>query len=225
MAITYAAKLGETTSTGTTITLTTSAAAKAGSLVVVAYGGKAGSSLSASAVSDSVNGSYTRYQRAATLAAVGLAYLRIPKALPSGSTITLTWNTSPSVSWVSAHAYEGAAGTTTDTDSNTGYSPTASVSVSVTGSDWLTVAVVGLPYDWSVANEVGANSSTLRDDNNRGGSGPWLQMASRNGTSGSTHSPGVTYQVDVDWYAVAASFAYQAMPVGGNAANSGLWAV
>lgn len=225
MAIAYNAKLVESTSATTTVAVTTTSAAKAGSLIVVAYGGKAASSLSGSSVTDSNGNTYTRHQRASSLAAIGIAYTRTASALASGATITLTWNTAPTVSWVSVHAFEGASGTATDTDTNTGVGTTATATVNVSGSDWLTFAVVGLPYDWSVAGESGANSSTLRDDNNKTGSGPWLQCSSRNGTSGATHSPGVVYGVSVDWYAVSVSWPYQAMPTGGNQNNSALWAV
>lgn len=224
MAIAYGAKIGESTSTSTTVNLTTSADAKAGSLVVVAFGGKAGSTLTASSVT--IGGTAaTLHQRSSSLANVGLAWVRVTSALASGSTITLVWNTAPSVSWLSAHSFEGASGTATNTSSNSGVSTTATSSVTVSGSDWLTIGVVGLPYDYGVAGESGANSSTLRDDNNRSSSAPWLQVASRNGTSGSTHAPGVVYQVSVDWYAVAVSWPYQAMPTGGGGQNSGLWAV
>lgn len=225
MAISYAGKLGESTTAGATTSITFDQNVRAGSLVIVAYGGKAGSSLSASSVADDVGNTYTRHQRASSLAAVGIAYLRVPNAIASGATLTVTWSTTPTFAWVSAHAYEGASGTPTDTDTGTGVSTTATVSVSVTGSDWLTFATVGLPYDWSVAGETGANSSTLRDDNNKTGSAPWLQCASRNGTTGSTHSPGVVYGTSVDWYAVAASFPYEALPISGSGANTGLWAV
>lgn len=224
MAIPYGSKLGESTTASTTVNLTTSAQAKAGSLVVVAFGGKAGSSLSASSVT--IGGTAaTLHQRASSLANVGVAWLRITSALASGSTITIVWNTAPTVSWLSAHSFEGASGTATNTSSNSGVSTTATSSVTVSGNDWLTVGVVGLPYDYGIASETGANSSTLRDDNARTSAAPWLQMSSRNGTSGSTHAPGVVYQVSVDWYAVAVSWPYQAMPTGGGGQNSGLWAV
>jgi hypothetical protein len=130
------------------------------------------------------------------------------------------------VAWVSAHAYEGASGTSTDTDTATGVTTTATATVNVSGSDWLTVGVVGLPYDYAAAGQTGANSSTIRDSNNRTTAAPWLEMSSRNGTSGSTHAPGVVYTVSVDWYAVAVSWPYLAMPSSsGVSQNTGLWGV
>lgn len=225
MAITYAAKLGESTTAGATTTITTASAAKAGSLIVVAFGGKAAASLTASSVSDGTN-TYTRHQRASTSAAVGIAWFRLANELASGSTITVTWSSTPTVAWVSAHAFEGASGTNTDTDTLTGSSATASATVNVSGSDWLTVAVVGLPSDFDAQNQVGANSSTIRDSNGRTTAAPWLEMVSRNGTSGTTHSPGVTYQISVTWYAVAVSWPYLAMPSSSQRSqNTALWGV
>jgi hypothetical protein len=226
MAITHAGKLAESTTASGTVAVTVGQNVKRGSLVVVAIGGKAASSISVSSVTDSASHSYTLYQRASALAPICIAYVRTTSAIPSGGTITVTWSGTPSVSWVSAHAFEGAGGTRTDASTSTGVSTTAVSSVSVSGSDWLSFAVVGLPYDYGVAGETGANSSTLRDDNDRNSAAPWLQCASRNGTSGSTHSPGVVYGTSVDWYTVAVSWPYEALPLGGGGGqNSGLWAV
>lgn len=227
MAINYGAKLFETATVAQTIQTTLGATVKAGSLVVVAIGGKRSTynlDVTAGNVTDSVGNTYQIATSPDTLAMVGIAWTRTIAPMTTSDWIKVKYNGTPTKTWLSAHSFENASGTKTDSSTATGSIVTATSTVNVSGSDWLSFAVVGLPYDHTVTGESGANSSTLRDSN-AVTSAPWLQAASRNGTTGSTHAPGVTYTVAIPWRVVAVSWPYEALPTGGRNANSGLWAV
>lgn len=227
MAISYGAKLFESTTATQTVKTTVGSTVKNGALVVVAIGGKRATySLDVAAVdvTDSVGNTYQIVTSPDTLAMVGIAWTRTAAPMTTSSWIQVKYNGTPSKSWISAHSYENASGTKTDSATSTGTGTTATATVSVSGSDWLTFATIGLPYDFNVAGQVAANSSTLRDDNGAT-SAPWLEAASRNGTTGSTHAPGVVYGTSIPWRAVAVSWPYEALPTGGKNQNNGLWAV
>lgn len=229
MAITYGGKLAESTTASTTVTINVDQDVPSGSLVVVAFGGRSTATFSASSVKYGTT-DFTLHQRSDSTSlpapqCIGLAYLRTGSMIPTGGSLVMTWNRAPSVSWVAAHAFEGAGGTAHDTGSASGTGTSWVAEVDVTGSDWLSLASVSLPFDFSVSAS-GANSCILRDNNDADSLAkrPWMLLASRNGTTGSTHSPGAT-GASVPFYAVSVSFPYEAMPTGGGGQNSGLWAV
>jgi hypothetical protein len=230
MAIVYGAKLAESTTAATTVTVTTGAAIKAGSLIVVAFGGRASAALSASSFKYG-DTSFTLHQRSDSVSlpapqCIGLAYWRTPSAIASGASLVMTWSRAPTVSWVSVHSFEGATGTAHDTGSANGTATSWVAAVDVTGSDWLSVAAVSLPFEYNVSSS-GANSSTERDTNGASSEGtrPWMGVASYNGTTGATHSPGLGGS-SRPFYTVSVSFGYEAAGGGGGGGqNSGLWGV
>lgn len=227
MAISYGANLFATTTVAKTVSTNLGTSVKAGALVVVAIGGSRSTynlDVTAANVTDRLGNTYQVATRPDTLAMVGIAWTRTVAPMTTSDWIQVVYNGTPTKSWISAYSFEGASGTKTSSATASGSGVTAAATVSVSGSDWLTFGVVGLPQDHTVTGETGANSSTLRGDNNVT-SAPWLEAASRNGTTGTTHAPGVTFTVAIPWRAVAVSWPYEALPTGGKNVNNGLWAV
>lgn len=232
MAIAYANKLAESSSASTTVNVTTGAEVKAGSLIVVAFGARSGSALTASSVKIGST-SFTLHQRqdaapnVVSPQVIGIAYYRTPTAVAASTTIATVWSQTPTMSWISAHAFEGAAGTHHDTGSAQTSNGNWYAEVDVTGSDWLSVGVIALPFEYGTITRTVSASSVERDHNaaSSAAARPWMAMVSRNGSSGATHTPGFT-GASVTCQAVSLSFGYEAMPTGGGGSiNSGLWAV
>lgn len=216
MAITYANKLFETTAAATTNRQTVGQNVKAGSLVWLALGGtRSGSNLAPVAVTDSKGNTYDlRNFAPSTSSAIGNVFARIAQPLTAGvDWIEVHWNGTPSKAWISAHAFEGASGTPDDYGSSyiTG-STTISHTVNVTGSDWLVLAAIALPFDFNATSETAINSMTKRDDNNATSAAPWMSCFSRNGTTGSSLAAGASYSISLYGRVAAVSFPFQAMP-------------
>lgn len=212
MAITDAGKLFESTNTNIAVSLSLGQAVKAGSLLVMALGGqRSGANLDVSSISDTKGNTWDWKTFASSYRMAGVAWCRTPVAMSTSDKITLRWNGTPSYCWKSCHAFEGAAGTPTEEESRSGQSTTASVTLDVTGSDWLTVASVIFPYDYGVSSTP-LNSSTSQDNNGNTTSAPWCECVSRNGTSGSTHTIGLGSLASSLVYAiVGVSFPYEAL--------------
>jgi len=237
MAITYKTKLVEATGTSKTQTITTSGAVKAGAVVVVACGGRTSTSgIYPTSVTDSTGNTWTiqKHPSPSNLASVAIAWTRAASPMASGATITITWSGTPTGgAWYSAHHWEGAGQTKIGSGSTSTTSTALVGSASVTGSDWLGLTVIGLPYDWlNTASEtpaagVSANNSTRLDNNNAYTAAPWFEIAYLNGTSGSTWVGGTNVSVAIPYYAVTVTLPYEAMPTAASARNqnSGLWAV
>ena len=214
MAITDAGKLFESTVTTDPKTHTLGAACKAGSLICIALGGsRSGSNLDISSITDSKGNTWSWKPYPSTNGFCGVAWCRIAVPMTTSDTITVNWNGTPTKAWVSAHNFENASGTPTHELSAIGESATCSVTLNVTGSDWLTFAACNLPYEYGVTMTP-INSSISQDDNAASSAAPWCEAFSRNGTTGSTHQIGATIPVSVPWRIVGVSFPYEALPAG-----------
>lgn len=212
MAINYGAKLFESTSTQRTVAHTLGSVVKAGSLICIALAGKrSGAYLNVSSIRDSKGNTWEWETAQSEYRACGVAWTRTSVAMTTADTITVTWNGTPSYAWKSAHSFEGASAAETEKDHAFGSSSTASITLDVTGSDWLTFAVVMAPYA-DAPSLTPLNSSTSRDTNGAS-SRPWAECFSRNGTSGSTHTAGASGVTGGSWAITGVSFPYLAMPV------------
>lgn len=212
MAITDAGKLFEsevkTKSTNHTLGL----AIKEGTLICIALAGKrSGAYLNVSSITDSAGNVWDWRMFQSQYRAAGVAWCRVASAMSTSDFVTVNWNGTPTYAWKSAHAFLNASGTPTDEDTNNGNSSTASVALSVTGSDWLAFGVVILPDATSGGLTI-LNSGISQDDNAHSGTTPWAECFSRNGTTGSTYTAGATLPSSQQWGAVAVSFPYLAMP-------------
>ena len=191
MAITDAGKLFESENTNIAVSLALGQAVKAGSLIAIYLGGqRSGANLDVSSIADTKGNVWDWKTLASSYRMAGIAWCRTGVAMSTADRITVRWNGTPSYCWKSAHAFEGAAGTPTEEESRSGTATTASVTLNVTGSDWLTLASVIFPYDYGVAGTP-LNSSISQDDNANTTAAPWCEGLSRNGTSGSTHTIGL----------------------------------
>lgn len=222
MAINYGAKLFETEITAKSHTPAITAAVKAGALIVIAMTGKrSGANLNLSSITDA-NGNVwdwrifqSQYRTAC------IAWTRTNAPMSAGAGIAITWNGTPTYAWKSAHSFEGAAGTPIDEQTASGSGSTASVSVAVSGSDWLTASVVMLP-DATAGGLTPLNSGLSRDDNGHSGSTPWAETFSRNGTTGTSYVAGATLPSSQQWAICAVSFPFLAMPASPARAVPGL---
>lgn len=211
MAITYGAKLFESESTSRVVAHPLTAAVKAGALICIALAGKrSGAYLNVSSIKDSKGHVWDWKMFQSEFRACGVAWCRTPVAMTTADTITVSWNGTPTYAWKSAHSFEGAAGSPTDEKSGSGSGSTASVTLDVTGSDWLTFASLILPDEFGVT-ATPLNSSTSRDTNGHSSSTPWCECFSRNGTSGSTHTIGASLPVSTQYGIVGVSFPYEAL--------------
>lgn len=200
-------------------TMSFTSAIKAGSLVVVFMGGKrSGAAQSVTNVTDSKGNTYQVIQNPSTTQFAAIAWTRTDQPLGTSDTITVNLAGAPSYAWLSCHVFEGASKTPTDTEVATGFDDVISRPLSVTGSDWLTLAVIMLPNDFGVT-ATPLNSSVSQDDNARASSSPWIECFSRNGTTGSTHTIGASIAVDVTYTICAVSFPFQALPAGRGSAT------
>jgi hypothetical protein len=91
-----------------------------------------------------------------------------------------------------------------------GTGSTASVTLDVTGSDWLTFAAIMLPDDFGVT-ATPLNSALSRDDNGHASSSPWAECFSRNGTVGSTHTIGASFVASLQYAIAGVSFPAEAL--------------
>jgi len=211
MAITDNGKLFESTSTSDPRTHTLTTSVPAGALIVLYLGGtRSGSNLDLVGVTDSKGNVWQKKTRPSTISFCGIAWTRTGSPMVSGDTITVNWNGTPSKAWVSAHAFLGASSTSTDTGTGSATSSTASETLTVDGSDWLTVASVNAPYEYGVTMTP-INSSISQDDNGAATAAPWCEAFSRNGTTGTTHAIGGTFVVSLPWAIAAVSFPAEAI--------------
>lgn len=214
MAITDQGKLFESTLTTNPKAHTLGQAVPAGSLICIALAGQRSSSgLNIAAITDSKGGGAWDWKAsiASTSSFCAVAWKRTTLAMSTSDTITVQWNGTPTKAWASAHAFTNASGTPTHEASNFATSSTVSVTLTVTGSDWLTFGCCNLPYEFGVTMTP-INSSVSQDDNGASSSGPWCEAFSRNGTTGTTHTIGATVVTSVVWRMVAVSFPFLAAP-------------
>lgn len=215
MAITYGAKLFESTATTDPNTQTVGTAVLAGRLVVLALCGmRSGTSLNIASISDSQGNTWDWVFRPSTDRALGLAWSRLNVPLGTSDTITVDWNGTPSAVWYEAHSYSNADGTPIDEgySVSSSDSSTASHTVAVSGSDFLVCCVVMTPYDYGLGAATALNSMTERDDNNATSVAPWCEYLDRNYTTGSTFQAGLSLGSALYWGAAAVSFPYLAVP-------------
>ena len=198
------------------------AAVKAGSLVVVYLGGRrSAAALAISQITDSKGNVYQYKEVRSTTRFAAIAWTRTDQPIGTSDYIDVDLSGGPGYAWASCHVFEGASETPTDTDSASGTSSTISRTLTVAGSDWLTVAVIMLPNEYGVTLTP-LNSSISQDDNANASSSPWIEAFSRNGTTGSTHTTGATAVASVVYSIVAVSFPFQALP-GGRGSATVLW--
>lgn len=216
MAITDAGKLFESESVTDPKAHTLGAACKAGSLIAIALAGtRSGANLDLTGIIDSQGNTWDWRTYPSTNGFCGVAWCRIPVPMTTTDTITINWNGTPVKAWVSAHNFEGAAGVPTHEATATGDGATWGVTLTVTGSDWLTFASMNLPYEFDVVSTP-INSSISQDTRDSGGAGgnaPWCEAFSRNGTTGTTHTIGSS-GASVPFRIVGVSFPFEALPIG-----------
>jgi len=212
MAITDAGKLFESEATSRAISLALGQTVKAGSLLLMALGGqRSGADLDVASITDTKGNAWDWKTLPSSYRMAGVAWCRTPVAMTTSDRVTVTWNGTPSYCWKSCHAFEGAAGTPTDEETRSGYATSASVTLNVTGSDWLTFASLTFPYDYGVSSTP-LNSSTSQDDNGNTTAAPWCECVSRNGTTGSTHTIGLgSLATSLTYAMVGVSFPYEAL--------------
>ena len=211
MAIAYGNKLFESENTNIAVSQLLGANVAAGSLICIALAGKrSGSSLNVASISDTKGNVWDWKFYASTYRAVGVAWCRTSVAMTTADRITVTWNGTPTYCWKSAHSFTGASGTPDDEKTASGTGSTASATLDVTGSDWLTFSAIMLPDDYGVT-ATPLNSSTSRDTNAHSSSSPWAECFSRNGTSGSTHTTGASFVASLQYAIAAVSFPYEAL--------------
>ena len=212
MAINYGAKLFESEATTKATSHPLTAAVRAGALIVIAMTGKrSGAYLNLSSITDAKGNTWRWKIFQSQFRTAAIAWTRTNAAMAAGDGIAITWNGTPTYAWKSAHSFEGASDTPIDQQTGNGTGSTASVSLGVSGSDWLTVGVVMLP-NATTGGLTPLNSSISRDDNGHSGTTPWAQFFSRNGTSGSTHVIGATLPSSQQWGCAGVSFPFLAMP-------------
>ncbi len=225
MAIPYGTKLFETTTVFNPRTALVGSVIPAGTLIVLALGGtRSGSLLDITSVTDSAGNTWSWKVFASSISLAGVAWTRTNSTMAATASISVKWNGMPTKSWISAHTFTGASGTATDSKTNTGTSSTGSVTLSVSGSDWLTFGVITTPYDYGVTITP-INSSLSRDDNAANTEAPWAEAFSRNGTTGSTHTLGGTFVISLPWRAAGVSFPFQSSagpPAGVTRSGSGV---
>jgi hypothetical protein len=224
MAIPYGSKLFESTS-WTSANVTANAVGStvaAGTLIVLYLGGtRSGSLLDVSSIVDTRGNTYQWKTLPSSIGFAGVGWTRINATMSSSAYIQVGWNGTPSKVWVSAHTFTNASPTAFDQKTGSGTSSTASVTLSVSGSDWLTCATIATPYDYGVTiTPVG--SALSRDDNAAASSAPWNEGFSRNGTTGSTHTIGGTFVTSLAWRIAGVSFPYAAAPASTTGIISGL---
>jgi hypothetical protein len=211
MAITYGAKLFESEATNQSGSSILLSAVPAGGLVCIALAGKrSGSSLNVSTITDIYGNTWDWKFYPSTYRAVGVAWCRTSVAMAIGSTIRVSWNGTPTYAWKSAHSFSGASGTPTEEATAAGTGSSASVTLDVSGSDWLTFASIMLPDDYAVT-ATPLNSMTSRDDNGNTTSSPWAECFSRNGTVGTTHTAGASFVASVSYAVAGVSFPAEAL--------------
>jgi hypothetical protein len=202
MAINYLGKVAESTTTGDPKTVTSLLAMPAGTLIILALTARrSGSPPGVTSVTDTKGHVYTKSTIAGSIALAGLAWTRTTVPMTTSDQITVDWNGTLTVSWVSIHAFDNAAGAATDTDANAEFSATPSALLNVSGSDWLTFATFYFPNGAPTVTPI--NSSVSRD------TGSNSECFSRNGTVGTTHDIGGTTASSSSHYWSAASFAFQ----------------
>lgn len=212
MAINYGAALFESEVTTKSTTHTLGAAVKAGALICIALAGKrSGAYLGVSSITDSKGNVWQWEMGRSQFRACGVAWTRTSSAMSTSDTITVNWDGTPYYAWKSAHSFEGASASYIDKDHDFQTSSSASVSLTVSGSDWLTFSCVILPSATS-GGLTGLSSSISRDDNGHSGTTPWAECFSRNGTTGSSSSAGATLPSSQQWAVAAVSFPFLAMP-------------
>lgn len=224
MAINDAGKQFETEWSGTdpkTFALT--APVKSGGVIVLFMGGvRNAASLSVTSVKDTKGNVYQVRQVASTTRFCAIAWARTDQPMGTADSVTVDFSGGPSDCWVSGHVFEGADPTAIQTIAGNGNSTTVGATLQVTGSDWLTLSVVCLPYDAGVTITP-ANSSISQDDNGHASTPPWIECFSRNGTTGTSHTCGGTVSSAVQYAAVGVSLPALALPSGARTSQAVFW--
>ncbi len=196
------------------------AAVKAGALIVIYMEGRrSAAALGISKISDSKGNVYQYEQIKSTTKFAAIAWTRTDQPIGVSDQITVDMSGGPGYLWASCHVFEGADDVPTARANYSGTGSTISRTLAVAGSDWLTLAVICLP-NRSTVTTTPLNSSISQDDNS--GTAPYGEGLSRNGTTGSTHTIGVSVTDSTTYSIVAVSFPYKALP-GGRATAALLW--
>jgi hypothetical protein len=212
MAITYGAKLFESEVITRSTQHFLGSAVPAGSLICIALAGKrSGGALDISTIVDGKGNTWDWKTFPSTYRMAGVAWTRTGVAMTTSDSPTIIWNGTPTYAWKSAHYFTSASGTPTEEATSSGTGSTASVTLDVTGSDWLTFSVIMLP-DNSDPSATPLNSSLSRDDNGNTSSSPWAECFSRNGTTGTTHTTGASFVSSVSYAVAGVSFPFAAPP-------------
>lgn len=222
MAIVDAGKLFESESLGKTVAHSLGFGIDAGTLICMALDGKrSGAGLAPASISDTKGNTWHWLMIVSSSRACGVAYCRVASAMSTADKVTVDWNGTPSYAWKSAHAFEGASGVPTEITNASGFGSVASVTLDVSGSDWLTFATIMLPDDFGVT-ATPLNSSISQDNNAHSSVAPWAECFSRNGTTGSTHTIGASFVASLQYAIVGVSFPFLAMPTSPARAVPGL---
>jgi hypothetical protein len=202
MAINYLGKVAESTTTGDPKTVTSTLAIPSGSLIILALSARrSGAPPGVTSVTDTKGHVYTKSTIAGSTTLAGLAWTRTTVPMTTSDQITVDWNGTLTVSWVSIHAFDNAAGSAHDTYANAHFDATPQATLDVSGSDWLTFATFYFPNGAPTVTPV--NSSLSRD------TGSNSECFSRNGTAGTTHDIGGTTASSNTHYYSAASFLFE----------------
>lgn len=210
MAIPYGGQLFESTSTAGVNKIFLGSSLAAGSLIVIAAGGKrSGSALRLVAVTDSKGQSWGEVAYSSTYRSNAIAHCRVSSEMSTSDWVTIWWNGTPSSAWITGHYFTGASGTAHDSNTGSGGpSATASATVDVPSGEYLVVTAINLAYDFGVTTTP-LNSMTERDVYNA--SPQQREFLSRNTSGGSTFQGGTALSPSVYWSAVTVSFAAEAL--------------
>lgn len=207
MAISYINKLFENMTPAKTVTVALGFSCKAGSTLIMAVCGEAGSSLTVNSVTDSAGNTWEIEQQSNSGTLVALAWTRTAVALTTSDTVTVGLNQTPGNIWRSCHNFEGASVTADDIQTSWATSTDAFVTVNVTGSDWLAVGAVIFPSDTSLTTTE-VDSSLSRDTRD---TPAYCEIWSRNGTVAGTTRIGATISSAKTRRVIGVSFPAQAL--------------
>jgi hypothetical protein len=206
MAIPYGAQVFESTSTASLQLASLTTTVPAGSLIVVAMGGKrSGSMLDVVGLTDSRGQSWSQKTYPSTVRCMALAWCRTSSTMTTSDWVRWRWNGTPSTCWITGHYFTNASGTAYDsaTNGSSGPTATASATVDVPGTEYLVLTAINLTYDYGVTTTP-LNSMTERDTYTT--SPQQREFLSRNTSGGATFEGGTSLSPAAYWSAVSVSF-------------------
>lgn len=214
MAITDAGKWGEYAGATNpkTIVINGGANIKAGSLIVVYFGGHSPTTalLGMSKVTDSQGNTYQIKQFQSSYRAAGIAIARTGVALEEDvDWLKFQWNRTPEGAWISIHAFEGADSVWVDSRSANGSGTAFNSTLDTPSGDWLLLETVTFPYEASPSTTL--TGSTVRQDNITGP--PSSEGYSLIGSGAGTATVGASLSSSATYGLVAIAVGGKAMPV------------